>query len=99
MAQRDEHNMCPASLDGYHRAPDATGWPMSDDDDLYHGVHADRRPSDPHPVDDEGEALVLVAYAAAMHSVQQLEFALSTLLPPRMRCPMASRQTRPGGGH
>jgi hypothetical protein len=26
---------------------------MSDDDDLYHGVPADRRPSSPYPADDE----------------------------------------------
>jgi hypothetical protein len=76
---RDEHNLCFVSLDGYRRASHATDWPMSDDDDLHHGVPADRRPSDPHPIDHEGEALVLVAYAAAMHAVQQLEFALKHL--------------------
>ncbi len=52
---------------------------MLDEDEEYHGVPADRLPSDPHSVDDEGEALVLVAYAAAMHAVQQLEFALKHL--------------------
>jgi len=52
---------------------------MTDSDAPYHGVPADRRPSDPSPVDHEGEALVLVAYAAAMHAVQQLEFALKHL--------------------
>ena len=49
------------------------------EDELYHGVPADRRPSDQRPVDDEGEALVLVSYAAAMHAVQQFEFALKHL--------------------
>lgn len=52
---------------------------MSEDDDVFNGVPADRRPSDEWPVDPEGEALVLVAYAAAMHAVQQLEFALKHL--------------------
>jgi hypothetical protein len=52
---------------------------MSDGGDLYHGVPADRRPADPRPVDHEGEALVLVSYGAAMHAVQQLEFALKHL--------------------
>jgi hypothetical protein len=52
---------------------------VDDEEETYHGVPADRRPSDPHPVDEEGEALVLLAYAEAMHAVQQLEFALKHL--------------------
>jgi hypothetical protein len=45
---------------------------MSDNDDPCHGVPEDSRPSEPRPIDDDGAALVLVAYASAMHAVQQL---------------------------